>query len=213
MSFIVDYQWYLFIIVETLSWVMLIGFGVCRYIFHREKLSQVLILLFILLIIIEAVLALMVYQATGIIGDFQIIIIIFVLYACTFGITDFKKLDRWMRTKIGDWRGIDLLTDKDKQIIQQQNDPKYIAKKYRMTSTIHTIVFIICQIAFWLYGTGSFAAMIPYLTDLSWVESENVALTPYPNEALYYGSLLWGVIFAIDFIWSWSYTIFPSKPK
>lgn len=213
MAFIVDYQWYIFITVEILSWVMLLFFGVCRYVFQKKRLSNWFILLFIFFIFLEAVLALVLYQETGEISDFQIIIIIFVLYACTFGITDFRKLDRWMRGKIGNWRGVDLLTEKDKYIIQRQKDPKHIARKYRISSTIHTIIFIVVQAAFWLYGTGSIAAMIPYITDLSWYGTENINLTPYPNEVLYYGSMVWSVVFAIDFIWSWSYTIFPSKPK
>src|SRR5699024_11281080 len=79
MQLIVDYQWYLFITVEILSWVMLLGFGVSRYIFHQKKISNILLMLFILFILLEAILALVVYQATDEISDFQIIIIIFVL--------------------------------------------------------------------------------------------------------------------------------------
>ena len=57
-----------------------------------------------------------VYQVTGEISTILIIITIFVLYACTFGIYDFLKLDRWMRRKIGEWRGVELLTEKDYRI-------------------------------------------------------------------------------------------------
>src|SRR5699024_2375299 len=125
----------------------------------------------------------------------------------------FLKLDRWMRGKIGKWRGVNLLTQKDQEMIRLQKDPKYIARKYRISSIIHTIIFIVLQIAFLLHGTGSIAEMLPYLTDLSWINTEDVALTPYGNETLYQISMVWGLIFIIDFIYSWSFTIFPAKQK
>src|SRR5699024_6535655 len=78
--------------------------------------------------------ALVVYNETGEISQFHIVIIIFLLYACTFGIVDFLKLDRWMRLKIGGWRKIDMLSEKDKRIIVKQENPKQIAKKYRTSS-------------------------------------------------------------------------------
>lgn len=213
MTFILEYQWQLFITLEVLSWIMLLIFGGVRYWFQKRKISTFFLALFIFLLALEGALALAVYNETGKISQFHIVIIIFLLYACTFGIIDFLKLDRWMRLKIGGWRHIDMLSDKDKRIIAKQKNPKYIAKKYRISSLIHTTIFLIVQIAFWLHGTGSLQAMIPYLTDWSWTGTENVELTPYGNEKIYYGSMVWGIVFAIDFIWSWSYTLFPSKPK
>ena len=61
-------------------------------------------------------------------------------YAATFGISDFKKLDRWMRKHIGKWRGVELLADKDISIMGKQKDPKYIAKKpYQLDHPSHRI--------------------------------------------------------------------------
>lgn len=208
---IVDYQWQIFITVEILSWVMLLLFGVWRYAFNKKQISTILLFSFVALILIEAILAIIVYKETGVISDFQIIIIIFVLYACTFGIFDFIKLDRWMRKKIGAWRGVELLTEKDKQQMAQQKNPKYMARKYRITSTIHTIAFLVVQMFFWIYGTNSIAEMSGFLSDLSWIGTENVMETPYANEPMYFGSLIWGIVFAVDFVWSWSYTFFPAK--
>lgn len=213
MQFILEYQWQLFIILESLSWMMLLFFGGVRYWFGKRKISAFFLALFIILLALEGVLALAVYNETGEISQFHIIIIIFLLYACTFGIVDFLKLDRWMRWKIGGWRQIDMLSDKDRRLIAKQQNPAYIAKKFRISSLIHTIIFLTVQIGFWLDGTGSFHAMIPYLTDWDWVGTEDLRLTPYRSEALYNGSMIWGIVFAIDFIWSWSYTLFPAKQK
>lgn len=86
-----NFQWELFIIAEVISFGALIAFGLMRYLFDKRLLSTIFIFLFIGINIFEASIAWYLYQYTGEIGDFQIIITIFILYACTFGISDFKK--------------------------------------------------------------------------------------------------------------------------
>ncbi|MBO1002809.1 hypothetical protein [Pseudogracilibacillus auburnensis] len=213
MEFLLKFQWEIFIIIEVLSVVSLLFFGIVRYLMNKKKLSFLFIGTFLMLLVLEALLAVVLYQETGEISTFQIVITIFVLYACTFGIADFKKLDRWMRKKIGGWRGEELLTDKDYQIIEQNKNPKYLARKYRWTSTAHLIVFVIVQFIFWKLGTANMEELVGYARDLSWMEAGTYENSPYPNETLYAIGMLWGIIFVVDFIWSWSYTIFPSKGK
>ncbi|MFD2130413.1 hypothetical protein ACFSKI_04025 [Pseudogracilibacillus auburnensis] len=213
MEFLLKFQWEIFIFIEVLSVVSLLLFGIVRYLMNKKKLSFLFIGAFLMLLVLEALLAVVLYQETGEISTFQIVITIFVLYACTFGIADFKKLDRWMRKKIGGWRGEELLTDKDYQIIEQNKNPKYLARKYRWTSTAHLIVFVIVQFIFWKLGTANIEELVGYARDLSWMEAGTYENSPYPNETLYAIGMLWGIIFVVDFIWSWSYTIFPSKGK
>ncbi|GGA71302.1 hypothetical protein [Ornithinibacillus halotolerans] len=210
MKLILEYQWEIFIGIEVISFISLILFGIVRYLFSKPKMSRFFLLVFFLLLILEAVLAVILYQETGEISTFQIVIIIFIFYACTFGISDFRKLDRWMRLKIGKWRGIDLLTENDKRIMKKQKDPKYIARKYRYSSLVHLLVFVLAQIIFWSYGVNSLEEVKAYLTDLSWISADNYAISPYPSEMLYGVSMVWGIVFVVDFIYSWSYTIFPS---
>src|SRR5699024_4723186 len=140
-------------------------------------------------------------------------IALFLIYACTFGVFDFLKLDRWMREKIGGWRGIELLTEKDYRIIERNKDPKYLAKKYRRSSLIHLTLFVIVHSIFWMYGTKDFEELIGYLKDLSWIEEGTPEESHYPNEAVYAVGMIWGIVFIVDFIWSSSYTLSPSKPK
>jgi hypothetical protein len=211
LNFIVQYQWEIFIVAEILSLVCLLLFGGVRYLFGKRKQSLLFLFLFLFLLILEAGLAFLIYNETGEISTFQIVITIFIIYACTFGINDFKKLDRWMRIKIGKWRGVDLLTEKDKAIMKKQQDPKYIAKINRYSAIVHLLIFVIVQTSFWLYGLGDFAHFSEYITDFSWIGTEDLEKTPYPNETLYHISMLWGLIFIVDFIWSMSYTIFPAK--
>lgn len=213
MDVLLKHQLEIFVVMELLSVLSLLSFGVVRYFFSKYRMSVFFLLLFIILIVFEAIMAWLIYQETKEISNLLIIITIFVLYACTFGISDFKKLDRWMRKHIGKWRGIELLTVKDIEIMSKQKDPKHIARKYRWSSTVHLIIFVAVQIAFWVYGMNSVQEMFDYVKDLSWIGTENIAETPYANETIYHISMLWGLVFIVDFIWSWSYTVSPSKGK
>ncbi|HLR61375.1 MAG TPA: hypothetical protein VK097_02935 [Lentibacillus sp.] len=213
MELLIDYQWGIFVTAEVLSIVALLLFGVVRYLLNKYRLSRLFLLVFLILLGIEAVLAILIYQETGQISTFQIVITIFVIYASTFGILDFMKLDRWMRKTIGRWRGVELLTEKDLRILERNKDPKFIAKKYRWSSTVHLIVFVVAQGVFWTYGTDSIEEMLGYLTDFSWVESGTAADSPYANETVYGIGMIWGIVFAADFLYSWSYTVFPSSAR
>jgi len=213
MPFLVDNQWTIFIVIEVLSIVSLLLFGFLRYVLMRRQLSVLAIFAFLVLLISEALLAVLIYQETKEIETFQIAVGIFVVYACTFGILDFLKLDRWMRKKVGKWRRVELLTKKDYDILQRERDPKHVAKKYRLTSVIHLALFVVVQSILWMYGTESFEEWLGFMSDLSWIENGTAAQSPYPNEITYNIGVIWGLVFIVDFIYSWSYTIFPSKPK
>lgn len=213
MQFLVNYQWEIFITIEILSLVSLLLFGFLRYGLNKRKLSVIAIVAFLVFLIIEALLGILIYQETKEISSFQIIIGIFVIYACTFGIFDFIKLDRWMRKKVGEWRRMEFLTEKDYVILKRQKDPKYLAKKYRLTSTIHLFIFIVGQSILWMYGTENFDEMLSFLTDFSWVEAGTAEASPYANEMMFSIGMIWGIVFIVDFIYSWSYTIFPGKSK
>src|SRR5690625_3066935 len=130
-NFLLTYQWHIFITIEILFFVFFLLFGFFRYFLNKRKISNIFLILFFSLIIVEALLAIIVYKLTGEFSQFQLIIIIFVIYALTFGIADFLNLDRWMRKKIGSWRNIELLTEKDYAIMERNKNPKYIAEKYR----------------------------------------------------------------------------------
>ncbi|WP_343034914.1 hypothetical protein [Sporosarcina jiandibaonis] len=55
--------------------------------------------------------------------------------------------------------------------------------------------------------------MLHFLTDMSWVEAGTAEQSPYANEVAYSIGMIWALVFIIDFIYSWSFTIFPSKKK
>lgn len=213
MDFFLAYQWEIFIFLEVLSFVFLFGFLLIRYAFSREKISSLFLFLFMLFILLEAILAYIVFQQTGEIDTFQIVIFIFVVYACTFGVFDFKKLDRYMKGKVGKWRGIDLLTEEDKRRMEQLKDPKVVARNQRMWWYGHTVVFVIAHWYFWMnYGNTAYP-FTHYITDWAWFEGKSNVAAPFTNEMVMQVSMIWIVIYAVDTIYSWSETFFPSKKK
>jgi hypothetical protein len=109
--------------------------------FRKPKLS--------ILLKAEAWLGLYVCQQTGEISTFLIVITIFVIYACTFGISDFI---RSRSIKIGQLRGVELLTDEEYEKIRQNRDAKYIEKN-RISSLIHLVLFVVVPAIFWSMGT------------------------------------------------------------
>lgn len=108
MTFIYTYHWWLLIGLEVIAVLALIIFGLSRYLFSRPRLSFLFLAVFIAMICLEGLLGLLIYQKTGEFDLFQIVVLIFILYAFTLGIFDFIKLDRTLRQKIGDLRKIDL---------------------------------------------------------------------------------------------------------
>lgn len=213
MSLLLTYRWETLILIEVLLLVCLVSFSVMRYFFDRSKQSMIFLSLFIFLLLVEGGLGFFIYLKTGELDTFQIVVFIFIVYACTFGIFDFMKLDRWMRKVIGSWRGVSLLTEKDRKFYEQQQDQAYVAKKYRRSAMIHLVLFTIGQLLLWKAGTNSFAEMKMYALDWSWIEEGNFEHSPYSSEGTFSLGILWGVIFIIDFIYSWSYTIFKKSDE
>lgn len=212
MTFILNYQWEIFITLEILSLFFLLLFLFLRYAFRKLSLSRIFLAAFISMIIFEGLLALSVYRQTGEIDTFQIVILVFIVYAFTLGIADFKRLDRWIKDKVGKWQGIDLLTAKDKQIMRQQRDPVYRARKYRRDWLIHTIIFIIAHTLFFLFYGNEQLSFQEIMSDWSWLESfdpENIPPnSPYRSGPLHLVSFVWVIAYIGDTINALYYTIF-----
>jgi len=212
-QFLIEHQWSLFIGLEVASFIFLLIFLVIRYVFIRQRISGLFLGLFILCIVLEAILAWFVYQETGKIDTFQIVIAIFIVYAFTFGIGDFKKLDRFIKKHVGRWRGIDLLSEEDIRKMEVAKDPKVIARKNRRWWYTHAFIFVIVHTVFWVIYGNHAHDLIYYLEDLSWFGEEDFTNAPFRKESITQISRIWMIVFAIDTIVSWSYTIFPDKKK
>ncbi|HLR81320.1 MAG TPA: hypothetical protein VK119_12280 [Bacillota bacterium] len=217
MDMMIQYQWELFIGLEVVSWLSLLSFLLVRYALKRQRLSMLCLLLFLTVTLLEGVLALIVYKETGVIDTLQIIIMLFLLYACTFGISDFKKLDRWMKQKVGNWQGVDLLTEKDRQAMEREQNPRWMARSYRRWWYGHTLLFIVAHSFFWLYFGNDDRLLGEVLTDWSWLENMDLDKIPengpYRVASIYPVSLIWGIVYIADTINAWYYTLFPGQEK
>ena len=212
---IIQSHWELFILMEIIASVSLILFLLVRYVFRRQSLSMSFLILFLVLMAFEAGLGYMVYRQTGELNTFQMIIGLFLLYACTFGIADFKKLDRYIKQKIGKWQGVDLLTEKDRRIMREEKDPLIRARKYRRWWYGHALVFIIVNYLFWHFFGKHDYPLSYFLTDWSWIEKvgQGSQYGPFRIEGITQATLIWGIVFIVDTINAWYYTFFPEKEK
>lgn len=206
--FLLSYQWELFIAAEIISIVSLLLFGITRYFFNKRNTSNLFILLFIVVTAFEAAIAWIIYNYTGEISSFTVIITIFILYAVTFGLNDFKKLDRWMRVKIGNYRGIDLLTAKEHQAIAKERDPQHKKRKDLIVTTLHAIAFLIAQVIFWVLGTESLSEWWHYLSTIGdWVGAGQFEQSPYASKFLYQISMVWTIVVVVDVLYCASYSL------
>lgn len=212
-DFIQTQQVNIFITLEILMVLFLLCFLFMRYLLPNVKQRTIFLVFFFISLLLEALLVIYLYQSTGEVTTFQIVIIIFIAYACTFGIADFKKLDRYLKLKIGKWRGVQLLTDEELWEIELAKHPKVIAKKYRVWWYFHTLIIVVAHAYLWfVYGNDSHSLQY-YITHPSWWVNEDLATSPFNNLLVLQVSKLWLLIYAIDTIIAWSYTFFPDKEK
>lgn len=210
---LLHYHWEIFITLEILATVSLLLFLVFRYALKKQSISYFFLIIFFMLLGTEVILAVVVYRETGEISTFTIVVTIFLLYALTFGISDFQKLDRYIKQKVGKWKNVDLLTEKDKQRMERAKNPKVIARNYFLWWLTHFGVFIGGHAYFWVtYGKHD-EGIMHFLTDWSWYAAETTDEGPFHDEIIGSVSQLWILIFVIDSIVSWSYILFPGGEK
>lgn len=212
MHFLVEHDWAIFIGLEVCALIFILAFMGTRYLLSRRPLSNVLLGLFLLMMVLEGILAFVVYQATGEISTFQIVVVLFLLYAVTFGVHDFKRLDFSARMKIGKWRKTSLVTEEEVEHMRMLKHPKVVAKKSRMWFYAHTVVFGGALIYMWYaYGSSEYNWLY-FVQNWDWFGDEYLP-QPFTSELLLQVVRLWLIIYIVDSIINWSYTFFPNKAK
>ncbi|WP_332697358.1 hypothetical protein [Halalkalibacter lacteus] len=137
MSFLYEHGWVLFILSEGLTWLATLLFLVSRYRFRLDLLSQWCLIIIILCTIFQALLAGINYYLTGKVSFFQVIIILFILYASTLGSSDFKRLDYYIQQKTKKYRGLIDTTVKKDDILA------YVKYRQQLFFIHTTAIFII----------------------------------------------------------------------
>ncbi|MBM7666996.1 hypothetical protein JOC25_003523 [Solibacillus kalamii] len=208
MDFILDYKWFFLITAEVVFWVCAIAFLLLRYWFKLKKLSLFVFVIFILNDLWIALLAYLDYQRTGEFSIYQIIIVIIIVYAMTFGKSDFKKLDAFIKRWVAKKRG--------EPIDESLQPVKLYGKAYALHEwkqfAGHFVVFIIVHIGFAIAVGFSDSLQQMALNDFfgMWFDDDNSNF-PFKNEGINKFSQVWLLILAIDFVITLSYTLFPKK--
>lgn len=106
MDFILEYKWLFLILGEIVFTLCAAAFLLLRYWYQLEKLSIIVFVIFIINDLWIAFLAVMDYQRTGAVSLYQIIAVVFIIYALTLGKSDMKKLDEVIKRKVAEKRGV-----------------------------------------------------------------------------------------------------------
>lgn len=208
MEFISEYKWFFLISAEVVFWLCAISFLIFRYWFKLDKLSKLFVIIFIVNDLWIAFLAYIDYQRTGEFSNYQIIILVIIIYALTFGKSDFKKLDIYIKRKVSEIRG--------EPVDQLEVTPKKYGLAYAVSQwkkfLLHLIIFLTIHLVFYfMFDFSEIFLNTPWESRFgSWFDKE-LSTVPYNNESINKVSKVWLLVLLIDFAITCSYTIFPKK--
>jgi hypothetical protein len=207
MDFILDNKWFFLITAEIIFWICAIAFLLLRYWFKLERLSMFIFVIFIVNDLWIAFLAFMDYRRTGEFSVFQIVILIFIVYALTFGKSDFMKLDLFIKRQVAKIRG---------ETIPASEMP---VQRYGLDLALyewkqfvgHLFIFALLHIVFaFAFGLADQFNTLQIEQWLSIINNDDNGL-PFNNEGINSVTKIWLIILIIDFVITLSYTVFPKK--
>ncbi|MBO2535967.1 hypothetical protein [Rummeliibacillus suwonensis] len=210
MEFVLENKWIFLVIAEAVFWICLITFLVLRYWFNLNKLSMLFVAIFIINDLWIAAMAFMDYMNTGKFSSYQIIIMVIIIYAMTFGKSDFKKLDFYIKRKVAQLKG---------ETLTSLNPPKqYYGLEYAILEwkqfLFHFVIFgIVHGMLFFIFGISKDIGEIASINQLFtlWFDKNNGQI-PFDNTSANNFSRIWLLVLTIDFVITLSYSIFPKKP-
>ncbi|QKY71245.1 hypothetical protein [Lentibacillus sp. CBA3610] len=211
-EFIIDYKWYFFIAGEIIFWGSLIGFLMLRYAFNLEKLSKYAIVLWLASDLWLVTIGILDYMRSGTFDRFQIIIVIFVIYALTAGKKDFRRLDRWIQRKIARLKG-DEVSEIDGGSERHLYGKEH-AKSERKKFYGHFLIFVAIHVGFIFFLGYHPSSLVELIHNLDAIDKDDSLKQVTKLISGTSGiSAIWTLILVIDFLWTFSYTIWPKKVK
>jgi hypothetical protein len=208
LDFILDNKWIFLIIAEVIFWLSILTFLVLRYWFRLNRLSIVFFVLFIINDLWIATMGFFDYLRTGEFSIYQIIILVIIVYALTYGKRDFAKLDAFIQRKVASWKG-EPVPNKD---APKELNGKGHAAKERQGFYGHLGVYAAVHVVFFIvYGLSETVSLDNINHVLGKWFSEEVPNFPFANTGINNFSRIWTIILIIDAVISFSYTIWPKK--
>ena len=207
MDFILDHKWFFLISAEIIFWICAIAFLLLRYWFKLERVSMFIFIIFIVNDLWIAFLAFMDYRRSGEFSVFQIAILIFIVYALTFGKSDFKKLDLFIKRQVARFRG-ETIPASEMPVQRYGLDlALYEWKQF----TGHLFMFALLHIVFaFAFGLSDQFKSLQIDQWLSLLNNDDKEI-PFNHEGVNSVSTVWRIILIVDFFITLSYTVFPKK--
>ncbi|MFC0190047.1 hypothetical protein ACFFJY_17260 [Fictibacillus aquaticus] len=211
MDFVLEHKWVFLIAAEVFFWIFMLTFLVLRYWFKLHKMSVLFMGLFIVNDLWIATMGFFDYLKTGEFASYQVIILILIVYAFTYGKSDFKKLDYAIQKRVAKMKG-EPMPDLHRPVALYGKD---LARKERKQFTVHFLVFCLVHIVL-LFVAGlsdqftQNQSIQQMLTE--WFNSKD-GLYPFDNQTMNNLSRIWTIILVVDGVISLSYTVFPKQEK
>ncbi|WP_026678238.1 hypothetical protein [Fictibacillus gelatini] len=211
MDFILENKWLFLIIAESIFWVSILTFLLLRYWFGLKRLSIAFFILFIVNDLWIAIMGLYDYMKTGKFSSYQTVIVVFIVYALTYGKSDFKRLDSFIQRKVASWKGQPVPDVEGVKKLYGKAHAQHERKQFFK----HLLVYVIAHIVFvLLFGLSDQISSPQDLTDvLSRWFSEKQPIFPSNSTTVNNISRIWSLILIIDGVISLSYTFFPRQEK
>lgn len=210
MDFILENKWLFLIAGEIVFWVSILTFLIMRYWFKFKKASVLFFAIFILNDLWIATIGFMDYMETGKFSIYQIIVIIFIIYAFTYGKSDFKKLDAFIQRNVAKIKGEPLPLQEKKPELYGMT---YAAKQWKELLW-HLAVFIVAHLLIILFiGLADQMADVTSLKTLADLWFSKSVAVPFENTIANNISKVWTLIVGIEILVVISYTIFPKGKK
>ncbi|WP_227936123.1 hypothetical protein [Alkalihalobacillus deserti] len=187
MAFLYEHGWLLFILSEGLTWLAALVFLISRYRLKLDRLSHWCLLLIVLCTIFQALLALVNYYFTGKVSFFQVVIIVFIIYASTLGKSDFERLDTYIQHKCKRYRKfneIDGPTDKVRTYIKDRQQLFFI----------HTTALFVIHFAWFMIDSKTSDRKFFLFNE--WIQHPHQGF--YNNPVFNIISYVWSIVYIID---------------
>ncbi|WP_332629461.1 hypothetical protein [Halalkalibacter flavus] len=201
MSYIHENGWFLFVVSEGITWVLVFLFLLSRYWLRFDRLSQMWLVFIVGINIFQILLGGIDFYFTGEISFFQIVIVLFITYACTLGSSDFARLDQFIKRKFDRGRNTDHRTSEGHADVK-----KHIT--YRCSLFFyHTIAFCLIHIIWYMSDRSYFNHFQEYVYFItnSWFGVVDYNLLTSP--AYFLLSYLWSMIYVFEAVVILTYAI------
>lgn len=211
MDFILEHKWAFLIAAEIIFWVSVLTFLTLRYWFKLTKLSMVFFAIFIANDLWIATMGFMDYLKTGEFSSYQVVILVFIIYAFTYGKSDFRKLDAFIQRKVAKMRGEEIpAIDQPRELYGCE----FAMKEWKQFLAHLMIYVIVHAVLLFVFGLSKQVGDIQSISQLFslWFEKKQAAF-PFDHSGFNNFSRIWTLVLGIDAVITLSYTIFPKAEK